>query len=320
MQQSEFDIESAGDDARELVLVGAAFKAGIFSALSMEKDIASLKHELQADERALYIIIEALSSLGYVDKKKDRYIIADRARPYLLEQGEEYVGGYLPHLLDILEAWLKLPDIIRGARPEREKHDVGAFMHAMASRPDTIVEDVVTRCLERKKDAKTVLDLGGGPGRYSRAFIRRGLVAVLYDMPEVIEYVRAEFELDGIKNLVLKKGDFTESDFVREFSEPFDIVFMGNICHIYSAEENRLLIKRVKNLLGENGLIAIEDFVRGRSPDAEMFAVNMLANTESGGTWTEAQYGDWLESGGFSDIEVIDLAMKEKQLITAFMR
>src|SRR3989304_5952947 len=150
MQQSEFDIESAGDDARELVLVGAAFKAGIFSALSMEKDIASLKHELQADERALYIIIEALSSLGYVDKKKDRYIIAERARPYFLEQGEEYVGGYLPHLLDILEAWLKLPDIIRGARPDREKDDVGAFMHAMASRPDTIVEDVVTRCLERK--------------------------------------------------------------------------------------------------------------------------------------------------------------------------
>jgi hypothetical protein len=49
-----------------------------------------------------------------------------------------------------------------------------------------------------------------------------------------------------------------------------------------------------------------------------MFAVNMLASTESGGTWTEAQYREWLNDAGFSGIEVIDLDGIEKQLITAF--
>jgi hypothetical protein len=65
-------------------------------------------------------------------------------------------------------------------------------------------------------------------------------------------------------------------------------------------------------------MIAIEDFVRGRSPMAEMFAVNMLANTEGGKTYTEAQYKDWLTDAGFCNIEVIDLAQKRSQLITAF--
>jgi cyclopropane fatty-acyl-phospholipid synthase-like methyltransferase len=114
------------------------------------------------------------------------------------------------------------------------------------------------------------------------------------------------------------KGDFTKDEFVNEFKVLFDIVFMGNITHIYSEEENRNLLMRVGRLLKKGGMVAIEDFVRSRSPYAEMFAVNMLASTISGGTWTEEQYRTWLKDAGFINIEVLDLADKEKQLITAF--
>ena len=93
---------------------------------------------------------------------------------------------------------------------------------------------------------------------------------------------------------------------------------MGNICHIYSENTNRELIRQVYDLLNKNGMVAIEDFVRGRSPHAEIFAVNMLANSEEGNTWTEAQYRDWLKDAGFRKIEVIDLAKKGKQVITGF--
>lgn len=317
--KDELDFEKAGDDASQLVVLGSALKAGLFEALSKEKDIASLKHELHADERALYIMLEALCATGYANRKHDRYVLSDKARPLFLEQGDEYVGGFLPHFMDILKAWLMLPDIIKGKKPEREKRDVTAFMHAMASRAEENVEETVKSCLKRKKDAKNVLDLGGGPGNYARAFVNRGMNVVIYDMPDVIEYVSSEFKLKEIKHLTLKSGDFTGNEFEKEFEEEsFDIVFMGNICHIYSAEENRLLIKRVRKLLKPEGLIAIEDFVRGRSPMAEMFAVNMLANTEGGNTYTESQYREWLEGAGFSKIEVIDLDEKERQLITAF--
>ncbi|MCX9012122.1 MAG: methyltransferase [Candidatus Methanoperedens sp.] len=320
--RDEFDFERARDGATKLVLLGAAHKAGLFEALAEEKDILSLKRALDADERALYIILEALCSLGFVDKRENRYIIAAKARSLFLEGGKDYVGGSLPHFLNILEAWLALPEIIKGAKPERRTpHDVSAFMHAMASRQDEFVEEVINQCLARKKDAKQVLDLGGGPGKYARAFVSKGLGAVLYDLPETIDYVSTEFGLKDIKNLILKKGDFTENEFTEEFERAsFDIVFMGNICHIYSEDENRKLIKNVAKLLKKGGLIAIEDFVRGRSPGAEMFAVNMLANTDGGNTWTEVQYREWLKEAGFSSIEVIDIDGKEKQLITALHR
>ena len=315
----ELDIEKAGDDANKLVLLGSALKAGIFLALETKKDLITLKEELMADERALFIVLEALCSLGYVVKSHDRYVIADKARPLFLFRNEEYVGGYLPHLMNILKSWLLLPDIIKGERPEREpvRRDIPVFMHAMASRPDMIAQEAVSQILMRKKDAKNVLDLGGGPGKYSKAFINKGLKAVLFDTDEVIDYVSAAFNLDQIENLTLSKGDFTQ-EIGTDIPEKFNVVFMGNICHIYSEINNRKIIKQVHNLLNAKGMIAIEDFVRGRSPHAEIFAVNMLANSEEGNTWSEVEFREWLKDGGFHGIEVIDLAKKGKQLILGF--
>jgi len=315
----ELDFDRAIDDANKLVLIGSALRTGIFSALIEEKDIDTLTCELNADKRAMYIVLEALCGMGYVQKKKDKYIIAKSARPLFIEGSDEYVGGYLPHFMNKIKAWLELPLIIKGEKPGRKKpENIGVFMNAMASRPDSIVEKVVDECLKRKKDASNVIDLGGGPGKYSRAFVKRGLKAVLFDMPETIDYVSKEFRLSGIKDITLKKGDFTNDAFVKEFKEhSFDIVFMGNITHIYSENENRKLLLRVGKLVKKGGIVAIEDFVRGRSPLASMFAVNMLASTESGGTWTESQYREWLNDAGFCSIEVIDVDENEKQLITA---
>ncbi|HEX7574808.1 MAG TPA: methyltransferase [Candidatus Methanoperedens sp.] len=314
-----FDIETARDYASKLVLLASAHRAGIFESLTEEKDIAVLKHDLKADERALFIVLEALCALGFVHKRLDRYIISEKARSLFLENGEDYVGGSLPHFLDIMEAWLKLPGIIKGAKPDRAERNVAAFMNAMASRPDKVVEETVEHCLKRKSNAKNVLDLGGGPGKYAKAFVNRGVNAVLYDLPDTIDYVKTRFGLEDINNLILKKGDFT-NEFVNEFAgESFDIIFMGNICHIYSEKGNRMLIKRASNVLRSGGMIAIEDMVRGRSPMAEMFAVNMLANTEEGSTYTETQYREWLTDAGFRKIEIIDLAQKSNQLITAFL-
>jgi SAM-dependent methyltransferase len=318
----ELDFDRAINDANKLVLIGSALKTGIFSALIEEKDLNTLTCELNTDKRAMYIVLEALCGMGYVEKKKDKYIIAERARPLFIKGGDEYGGGYLPHFMNKLKAWLELPLIIKGEKPGRKKpENIGVFMNAMASRPDAIVEKVVDECLKRKKDARNVLDLGGGPGKYSRAFVGRGLKAVLFDMPETIDYVGREFSLSAIKDLTLKKGDFTGDGFVKEFDEhSFDIVFMGNITHIYSEDENRKLLGRARKLVKKGGMVVIEDFVRGRSPSASMFAVNMLASTENGGTWTEAQYREWLIDTGFSAIEVLDFDGIEKQLITAFLK
>ncbi len=318
----EPDFEKVMEDSEVLILLGSALKTGIFQSLTEEKDLDTLTVDLKADKRALYIVLEALCRTGYLERKNEKYLITARARMLFIEQGEHYLGGYLPHFMNRMKSWLDLSLIIKGEKGGRKRPDsVSAFMNAMASRPDALVEDVIEECLKRKADAKKVLDLGGGPGKYAKAFINRGLEAVLFDTPETIDYVGREFGLSDTRELTLKKGDFTNDDFIAEFEKAsFDIVFMGHVTHIYSEEENRALFLRIWKLIKRGGMAVIEDFVRGRSPYAEMFAVNMLAGTERGGTWTESQYREWLTDAGFCDIEVADLDGDEKQLITAFKK
>lgn len=61
--------------------------------------------------------------------------------------------------------------------------------------------------------------------------------------------------------------------------------------------------------------MAVQDFVRGVSPRADMFGVNMLVNTPGGGAWTMDQYSEWISGAGFSSVEMRNYG--ERQLITA---
>jgi len=318
----EFDIEKAQKDVRKLLVLSSAFKSGIFKALETAKDLNSLSRELDSDTRALHIMLEALYEMGYIEIKQEKYILADKARPIFIEGSAEYIGGYLPHFMNIMRSWLALPDIIKGEKHTREpgQRDVASFMQAMGSKTQESVEETVNKCLRRKQDAMNVLDLGGGPGNFSKAFIKAGLNSVIYDTPEVIEYIGEAFGLKYINRLKLVSGDFTKNNLKEDLDEGFDIIFMANIFHIYSPGENTLLIESIKDILNPGGMIAILDFVRGRSPLAAMFAVNMLANTEGGNTYTEAEYREWLEKAGFGKIEIIDFDNKDRQLITAFLK
>jgi len=183
-------------------------------------------------------------------------------------------------------------------------------MNAMASVPEEVVQEIVSHCLIKRRMQRQYSTWAEDLANTQRS-CEQGIKSNPLDTPETIDYVSSEFELADIRNLTLKKGDFMEDKFVNEFEELFDIVFMGNITHIYSEDVNRSLLMRVSRLLNKGGMVAIEDFVRGRSPYAEMFAVNMLANTQGGGTWTEEQYRKWLKDAGFSNIEVLDLADKK---------
>ena len=87
---------------------------------------------------------------------------------------------------------------------------------------------------------------------------------------------------------------------------------MSAIAHQHSREHNRRLFGKVYEALQPGGQIAIRDIVmepdRVRPAEGAMFAVNMLVNTESGGTFTFAEFAEDLQSAGFVEPK---LAVKE---------
>ena len=299
---------------QELLVVGAALKAGIFDILrGKPATIEELVNEFSMDRRAIWTVMEALISLGYIIKDREMLQLAPETIDlFFNEDSENYMGYSLIHTFNVIKAWTNLPEIIKNGQPptrERDRLDTKGFMAAMKLSAKEIAEELTAACLAGLGAEPSVLDLGGGPLNYARPFAAAGAMVTVQDTPEVCAIM--EPTLVTGERIKFVPGDFTET----VYSGQFDLAFLGNICHIYGEEENILLFKRVHNSLKRGGRIAILDFVRGVSPRADLFAVNMLANTKTGGTWTLQQYTDWLKIAGFQQAEMIDMA--GRQIITA---
>lgn len=301
---------------QELMLVAASIKLGLFEALAEKPSgVRELAVAKGYDLRATQVLVQALAELGHLREEGGRYHVSEAMMAVAVYPGSpSYAPNSIMHSWNLMERWLTVPEVVRtGRQVERPytKERRGVFIRSMHDLSRSSAPEVVGWCLKRKPDTGSVLDLGGGPGTYARLFAERGIPVTIVDVPSVLEMMAPE--LAAWPEITLFGADFNES--LPEGA--FDLVFMGNILHIYGPQENRDLLKRAREVLAPGGLLAIVDIVRGKSLRAALFAVTMLVNTDSGGTWTEEEYRSWLEETGYANIEIKDLSDRDSQLILA---
>jgi SAM-dependent methyltransferase len=296
---------------RWMLLVAAALESGIFEALDTKPSGRDeLAGRLGLEQRATYIVAEALVDGGFLLHADGRWQVTDAARRLLLDQADPaYTAPVVLHGRDLAARWLNLPEVLKGQQPvSRRASAPGNFTATMAAGARTSAPVVVEHCLAHLPEARRILDVGGGPGVHARAFLDHGLAVIIFDLPSVIDLVRPQW--GSVTGVTLVGGDFT-----RGLPEgPFDLVLLGNVCHIYGPDENRRLFQHVANVLAPEGGVAIIDFVRGRSPAAALFGVNMLAAGGTGDTWTEAEYRAWLTEAGFGEIQVEDVGASQEEI------
>ena len=302
---------------QELMLVGAAVKLDIFKALAPGARTASnLAQALGLNERAVTVFLQALAGAGYVAFEDGLFLLTPQAfKKFGDERGPEYLGWAVLHTWRLAQRWLTLPETLTTGEPvpgDRFSETVEGFVRAMDVYAAPTAEQAVDVCLAEKPDAAAVLDIGGATGTVSKLFARHGLRATLFDLPEVIETVKEEIGA-VYPTIVFAGGDFNSSI----PPGPYDIVFLGNVTHIYGPDKNLMLFRRIQEQLNSGGLVAIQDYVRGMSPSAPFFGVNMLVNTVGGGAWSEDQYTDWLRAAGFGPPSFLTLAARDQQLIIA---
>lgn len=301
---------------QELLAVAAAIELGLFVSLAAQPaGAAELAERLGYDRRATETLLLALVEWGHLTEMDGVLRPSDEiAAATVDKENPAYAPNAILHSRNLMERWLTIPQVIRSGRQvprpyTRERREV--FIRSMDDVSRGAAETIVDLCLERRPGVRRVLDIGGGPGTYARLFAGRGIEVTILDRPEVIEIVRDE--LAAWPLIRMEQGDFQE---VLP-AGPFDLAFMGNILHIYGPKENQGLLSRVREALNPKGVAAIVDLVRGRSSRAPLFALTMLVNTDSGGTWTEGQYRAWLEETGFSGVEFFDIEERDAQLILA---
>lgn len=346
-----------GRAVERLLLLAGALRSGLIDALgnAEPRSAAQVAAVAGADLRATRIVLEALAAEGLVEQIPSHaqggalFRLTPLARAHLVDEGPDLERAGLLHQVNKVRGWLELPEVIRTGRPasrgaasdaaasdaaphaavrdaaapdaanvrragsaDTRPKDVRTRSLAMGERDLDVLMEVVDCCLAYGGAVGTMIDVGGAVGHLARCFLRRGVRATLFDQEDVIPLAR-EFLGPDAEVIDLMTGDYT----VSFPPGPFDLVYFGNVYHIYSPETNALVTREAYSAVSPGGIIAIQDYILGRSAQAALFAVNMLRSTMDGGVWTEEQHRGWLEGAGFVDIEVVDLASASTHLVLA---
>ena len=298
----------------ELLILGAAVKTGMVEALRQNTTCASLAEELNLNARAVWMVVEALADLGYVSRQGEVVTLSEEARKMIYDPAApNYLGFAFMHRYNVIRSWAHLPEVLASGQPasrDQDPENTRYFMEGMRYGAEKSAPAIANFLLTDTVDGVRVLDIGGGPLIYGSAFTARGAKVTVLDLPPVLQLMQEKAVKVGI---AMFPGDFNQG----LPPGPFDLAYLGNVCHIFGETENRELFKKVSQVLVTGGRIAIVDMVRGTNPFAAVFGVNMLVNTANGGTWTLDQYTAWLSGAGFIDVKLNEVA--GLQIITAVL-
>jgi hypothetical protein len=147
-----------------------------------------------------------------------------------------------------------------------------------------------------------LLDVGGGTGIYSIAFLQRqpSLRAIVWDRPKVLEVAREMAASYGVADrLECRPGDM----FVDPVPLGCDVMLLSNVLHDWDVPECRALLRRCSEALLAGGRLLIHDVFLNDALDGPLpvalYSAALFALTE-GRAYSAAEYRGWLTESGLS--------------------
>lgn len=305
-----------GSYATEL-LTAAVAHFDIFRRLAnqpMTRD--ELGQSLGLAERPTVVLTTALRAFGLLTcDANGKLCLTELAREHLVPGGAFDVGNYVG-LAANSPGVLEMAARLRTNRPAN--HDSGvafiyrdgvksAMENEAAARHFTLAlagrAKNVAPILAKKidlSDAKLLVDVGGGTGIYSIAFLQRypRLRAVVVDRPEVLKVAREIADAYGVADrLDLQAGDMFRDPLPSEA----DVVLLSNILHDWDVPECRTLLARCAKSLRVDGQLLIHDVFLNDALDGPLpmalYSAALFTLTE-GRLYSAAEYRAWLMETG----------------------
>jgi predicted O-methyltransferase YrrM len=313
-----------GSYATEL-LTSAVAHFQLFEKLAAGgKSATALAAELHLARRPAVVLFTALKAMGLLTATGDELSLTPLAREHLLRDTPFFVGDYLGLAADspgVVEMTTRLKtnrpagaDDAAGAAfifrdgvesaMEQEK-SARHFTLALAGRAKNVAPALAAAV--PLSDVRTLLDLGGGTGIYSIAWLQKhpSLRAIVFDRPEVLK-IAAEFAADyGVaQRLETVAGDM----FRDELPTGCDAILLSNILHDWDEPECQQLIHRCAAALPPGGRLLIHDVFLNDNLDGPLpialYSAALFGFTE-GRAYSAAEYRQWLSAAGLQAGEIV---------------
>lgn len=307
-----------------LDLIGAAGFEAV--ALALEIDLfetlaaagggltaSDLADRTDADADGLARLADFLVVTGYLAADGDRYRLTGMTETWLLD-GAADLGPFFTFWHDqVLPFWRhELETAVRTGAPSRTLYDAldedpARWRLAQAgfrSAASVVIDDVVD-AVSVPDGPATLIDVGGGHGRFAAELCRRhpALSATVFDTPAAVAAVEADWpdDLDG--RLATRAGDYTTDD----LGTGYDLALVFNVIHAHDPAANVALFERVADALAPGGRVVVLDqwANSGRSAVGRaalaFIALNYLV-TLAGDVYSHEAVASWLREAGFSAV------------------
>ncbi len=280
----------------------AANALGVFDVLAEGPASAeTVAERIGAHGRGTQLLLESLESLRYLKRRGQVYRTTRMARRWLpiVQPGIEFFAW------ETLERWDHLEAAVRDGTPAPDRQRDVAFQRMYQAGMRTVAAltaDEVVSKVRVPANARRLLDVGGGHALHSVRFCRRhpGLTATVFDLPEARHETLAGIRDGDLEDrMSFRGGDFFEDDLGRGY----DVALLFDVVHMFEAERNGALVRRVAEALGPGGHLIVMDQLAGRvggstaKATVRLTALNLFVGT-GGQTYAAGEIEAWMRGAG----------------------
>ena len=298
-----------------------AIDYNIFTLLEKPKTAKEVSDEIGTDFEITNKFLDALAALKLISEGDGKYSNTSLARTFLVKDSPFYQGNLVNVYAMAYDAWSKLDQALKaGVIPQNpdEKKNVfdKTFILSMA---EANVRGPLHRIVKKIEDipefknAKKLLDLGGGHGLHAIAFaqINPDLEAIVFDLPPVVEVTKEFISQYGMEERVkVMAGDFDKDD----FGKGYDVIFVSHSLFYHTKETIHEPLEKIYEALNEGGILISNHWLLDDGKGSSTLALWELWLSVLGyphHVYTAKEFVDLLKEKNFSDTQVIDITTPE---------
>lgn len=278
------------------------------------KNSKAIAEAIQSDPAYLERLLDALVSIGVLRQSEAGYENVPQLAEFLVKTSRFYMGELM--LLQDAEwdHWGKLEEIVRSGRPPMvgnifmNRPELGKTVLSVLDRMAQRVAPGLAEKIDLSK-SQSFIDIGGGAGTFSIAFCKRyaHLKGALFDLPDTLQLTQEKINTAGLKDrMTLYPGNFNKDPIPGSY----DVVFLSDILHYQTAEENAALIQKLYRICKPGGKMIVKDMFINSDKSAPgwnaVFSIHMLVYSEKGRCFKGEAVHSWLEKAGFQEITEIE--------------
>jgi hypothetical protein len=299
----------------ETCALHAAVQLDVFTVMAdLRLSAEALAGKLQADPRALAMLLNALTAMNLLEKSGGNYTSKPAALRFLSRNSQDYIGYIIKHHHHLVASWSQLDQAVLSGKAvrtrasyssddARESFLMGMFNMAMMLAPRIVPKiDLSNR--------KSFLDMGGGPGTYAIQFCLNnpGMLAVVFDLPTTRPFAEATIGRYGLSDRIR----FQEGSYLKDPVEGrYEVAWLSHILHGEGPEACQGIIQKAVSALSPGGMILVHEFILNNEMSGPLFpalfSLNMLLGTASGQAYSEQQISGMLASAGVRNIHRISI-------------